>query len=75
MVFNSRGVFENSVFAEIEGLLFNMNFETSYVSLVLVVAAKLEIYDSSGWFFYHGGAAANFFFIAIESLIHYEFQE
>ena len=33
MVFNHGGVFENSLFAEIEGLSFNMNFEKSYIFL------------------------------------------
>ena len=41
MVFNHGGVFENSLFAEIEGVQFNMTFETNYVSVTQIVAAKL----------------------------------
>ena len=33
MVFNRRGVFENSIFAEIDSFYFNMNFKISYVSV------------------------------------------
>ena len=38
-----------------------MNFKISYVSLAQVVADKLWINESRGWFFHHEGAAVNSF--------------
>ena len=41
------GVLKNLLFAEIKGLSFNMNFETSYgeTSLILLIAGTCKIYE------------------------------
>ena len=68
MVFSHKGEAENSLFAKIDSLQFNMNFKISYVSLFQVVAEKLWINESRGQFFPHAGAAVNSVFIVIGSL-------
>ena len=61
MVFSHKVEAKNSLFAKIRSLHFNMNFKISYVSLAQVVADKLWINESRGWFFHHEGAAVNSF--------------
>ena len=48
MVFSHKSEAENSLFAKIDSLQFNMNFKISYVSLFQVVAEKLWINESRG---------------------------
>ena len=48
MVFLHEGEARNSSLITIKSLQFNINSETSYVSLAQVVAAKLYIYESRG---------------------------
>ena len=54
MVFSHKGEAENSLFAKIDSLKFNMNFKISYVSLAQVVAEELWINESRGGFFIIG---------------------
>ena len=69
MVFLHEGEARNSSLITIKSLQFNINSETSYVSLAQVVAAKLYIYESrGGGQFNYECAAANSFETAIESL-------
>ena len=54
MVFSHKGEAENSLFAKIDSLKFNMKFKIRYVSLAQVVADKLSINESRGGFFNMG---------------------
>ena len=68
MVLNYAGVFDNSLFLEIEGLWLNMNSETSYVFLTCVATAELYMYEIRERFFIAGVVAENSLSTAIENV-------